>query len=219
MLSIRSIVNSSLLLCILCTLGGDDQDSPPSFPITGSNEDLPLAGIRGSEEVAGDTSGYEWSERTLHCLFANDLSDINWRIIGTEQQFVEDALYWVEESDVDGALYINDSQTRYQPPRTPLLYYGDELALAGGNDPDSRKDMPWTGESHNGQSKLSVIAMSKRATAHRLDIPIPEFLWTALNVPRSLGQSPHLGEGQLSLNEDHTQFIPNMPAGAASVWI
>ena len=28
-------------------------------------------------------------------------------------------------------------------PGIPLLYYGDEVAMAGGNDPDSRRDMPW----------------------------------------------------------------------------
>lgn len=34
---------------------------------------------------------------------------------------------------------------------TPLLYYGDEIALPGGNDPDNRRDFPggWAGEAHN----------------------------------------------------------------------
>ena len=34
---------------------------------------------------------------------------------------------------------------------TPLLYYGDEIALPGGNDPDNRRDFPggWTGDAHN----------------------------------------------------------------------
>lgn len=31
-------------------------------------------------------------------------------------------------------------------PGVPLLYYGDEIALAGGNDPDNRRDMPWSGD-------------------------------------------------------------------------
>lgn len=29
-------------------------------------------------------------------------------------------------------------------PGVPLLYYGDEVGLAGANDPDNRRDMPWT---------------------------------------------------------------------------
>jgi glycosidase len=34
---------------------------------------------------------------------------------------------------------------------TPLLYYGDEIALPGGGDPDNRRDFPggWTGDTHN----------------------------------------------------------------------
>ena len=33
----------------------------------------------------------------------------------------------------------------------PLVYYGDEIAMRGGNDPDNRRDFPggWPGDSHN----------------------------------------------------------------------
>jgi alpha-amylase len=30
-------------------------------------------------------------------------------------------------------------------PGTPILYYGTEIALPGGGDPDNRRPMPWTG--------------------------------------------------------------------------
>jgi glycosidase len=33
----------------------------------------------------------------------------------------------------------------YTLPGLPLLYYGDEIALPGGNDPDNRRDMTWDG--------------------------------------------------------------------------
>ena len=34
---------------------------------------------------------------------------------------------------------------------TPLLYYGDEIALPGGGDPDNRRDFPggWAGDPRN----------------------------------------------------------------------
>jgi glycosidase len=41
----------------------------------------------------------------------------------------------------------------YTMPGIPFLYYGDEIALAGGNDPDNRRDMPWEGE-------LGAVSMS-----------------------------------------------------------
>ena len=31
----------------------------------------------------------------------------------------------------------------YTYPAVPILYYGTELGLEGGNDPDNRRDMPW----------------------------------------------------------------------------
>ena len=40
-------------------------------------------------------------------------------------------------------------------PGIPLLYYGDELGLAGAGDPDSRRDMPWGGA-------LADVAMTLR---------------------------------------------------------
>ncbi len=33
----------------------------------------------------------------------------------------------------------------YTLPGIPFVYYGDEIALPGGNDPDNRRDMVWTG--------------------------------------------------------------------------
>ncbi len=40
-------------------------------------------------------------------------------------------------------------------PGVPLLYYGDELAMAGAGDPDNRRDMLWSGA-------LADVAMSVR---------------------------------------------------------
>ena len=34
---------------------------------------------------------------------------------------------------------------------TPMIYYGDEIGMPGGNDPDNRRDFPggWTGDTHD----------------------------------------------------------------------
>jgi glycosidase len=40
-------------------------------------------------------------------------------------------------------------------PGIPMIYYGDEIGLAGGGDPDNRRMMPWDGASLNaGQRAL-----------------------------------------------------------------
>ncbi len=46
--------------------------------------------------------GCGWSERPLDCLFAPYLPDIDWRERGAEEQFVADAVHWVDAYDVDG---------------------------------------------------------------------------------------------------------------------
>ena len=52
--------------------------------------------------VCGIDAGCGWSERPLECLFAPYLPDINWRSEGARRQFIDDALFWIEEFDVDG---------------------------------------------------------------------------------------------------------------------
>ncbi|MCA9608604.1 MAG: hypothetical protein KC619_23535 [Myxococcales bacterium] len=52
--------------------------------------------------VCGVDAGCGWSERPLDCLFASYLPDINWRIPEAEHQFIDDAVYWVEEFGIDG---------------------------------------------------------------------------------------------------------------------
>ncbi|MCB9549121.1 MAG: hypothetical protein H6706_25240 [Myxococcales bacterium] len=52
--------------------------------------------------VCGLDPGCGWSERPLDCLFAPYLPDINWRVAGAEQQFISDAVWWIETFGVDG---------------------------------------------------------------------------------------------------------------------
>ncbi len=52
--------------------------------------------------VCGIDPGCGWSERPLDCLFASYLPDINWRVPEAEAQFIDDAVFWVDEFGVDG---------------------------------------------------------------------------------------------------------------------
>jgi len=51
---------------------------------------------------------------------------------------------------------------------TPMIYYGDEVALRGGGDPDNRRDFPggWTADSHNAFRKSGRIAEAEAVHAH-----------------------------------------------------
>ena len=48
------------------------------------------------------TPGCGWSEKPLSCLFATYLPDINWTNPDARNRFIDDAVYWIEEFDVDG---------------------------------------------------------------------------------------------------------------------
>jgi neopullulanase len=51
---------------------------------------------------------------------------------------------------------------------TPLVYYGDEVALPGGNDPDNRRDFPggWRGDVHNAFEASSRTAAEADVWKH-----------------------------------------------------
>ena len=53
-------------------------------------------------------------------------------------------------------------------PGVPLIYYGDEVGLAGAGDPDNRRMMPWTGLTQNQtwlRDRLSALIKTRAAHA------------------------------------------------------
>ena len=49
------------------------------------------------------TTDCDWTERRLDCQFTSYMPDVNWKIREASEQFIEDALWWLEEFDFDGA--------------------------------------------------------------------------------------------------------------------
>jgi glycosidase len=48
------------------------------------------------------TPGCDWTARRLTCVFAPYLPDINWTVPEAAEQFIADALWWLDEFDLDG---------------------------------------------------------------------------------------------------------------------
>jgi glycosidase len=50
----------------------------------------------------------------------------------------------------------------------PMIYYGDEIGLAGGGDPDNRRDFPggWAGDAHNAFLESGRTPQEQEIFAH-----------------------------------------------------
>ena len=51
--------------------------------------------------ICGST-GCDWTERRLDCLFMSYMPDVDWRNRNASEQFIADASWWVERFDLDG---------------------------------------------------------------------------------------------------------------------
>ncbi|MCA9526674.1 MAG: glycosyl hydrolase [Myxococcales bacterium] len=103
--------------------------------------------------VCGLDPGCGWSERPLDCLFAPYLPDINWRVAGAEQQFISDAVWWIETFGVDGfrvdaVKHVEEAATRnlaaavregFEPAGTRYFLMG-ETAMGWSDCPDPCND-------------------------------------------------------------------------------
>ncbi len=49
------------------------------------------------------TENCDWTEHRLDCQFTSYMPDVNWKVRDASEQFIEDALWWLEEFDLDGA--------------------------------------------------------------------------------------------------------------------
>ena len=77
------------------------------------------------------TSGCDWTEKRLECLFTPYLPDVNWTVPEVGEQLVADALWWMSEFDLDGlrvdaVKHVEDIAIRNISTRLK-----EELELAG----------------------------------------------------------------------------------------
>lgn len=101
-------------------------------------------------------------------------------------------------------------------PGLPLVYYGDEIGLAGGGDPDNRRVMPWgpLGE-HQAWLKARLGALAKIRAAHPA---LRRGKRTTLAVTHDVYVYEMAAFGDrvvVALNRgDAPNAAPNVPAGA-----
>jgi glycosidase len=105
-------------------------------------------------------------------------------------------------------------------PGLPLIYYGDEIGLAGGGDPDNRRMMPWNDQDLNAhqltlrdrvttlnkiRSTNKAITRGRRVTLHKN----PDS-W----VYTMVGCGPASPNVTVAINRADTSITVPMPEGA-----
>jgi glycosidase len=48
------------------------------------------------------TTGCDWTEKRLECLFQPYLPDVNWTVTDASEQFISDGIFWLDQFDLDG---------------------------------------------------------------------------------------------------------------------
>ncbi|MCB9585520.1 MAG: glycosyl hydrolase [Polyangiaceae bacterium] len=75
------------------------------------------------------TSGCDWTDKRLECLFTDYLPDVNWTVTAASEQFVDDAVWWLEEFDLDGlrvdaVKHVEDAAIRNLATRVRQTFEG-----------------------------------------------------------------------------------------------
>ncbi|MEZ4372859.1 MAG: alpha-amylase family glycosyl hydrolase [Polyangiaceae bacterium] len=75
------------------------------------------------------TSGCDWTDKRLECLFTDYLPDVNWTVTAASEQFVDDAVWWLREFDLDGlrvdaVKHVEDAAIRNLATRVRQTFEG-----------------------------------------------------------------------------------------------
>jgi neopullulanase len=100
---------------------------------------------------------------------------------------------------------------------TPLIYYGDEIGLAGGNDPDNRRDFPggWAGDAHNAFDAAGRTASEQAVWAHVQKLL--RLRAERADLRRASTEQLYVGEQTLVFRRGHTVVALNNDSQPAQV--
>ena len=94
-------------------------------------------------------------------------------------------------------------------PGTPVLYYGTEIALPGGPDPDDRRSMPWTGGDDSVRQLVRSLATMRQAIPSLRRGSFEEITSErGLVVYARRGGGPDVAVVMINGDEDRTVDIP-----------
>lgn len=114
------------------------------------------------------SSDCDWTEHRLDCQFTSYMPDVNWKIRNASEQFIDDALWWLETYDLDGlridaVKHVEDLATRnlvaqvnerFETVGTDYYLKGETAMGWGGHSLEDNQDQYGTINAYMGEDGL-----------------------------------------------------------------
>lgn len=112
-------------------LRGDEYDAVMNYPLASGISDYWLYPQRKKEE-------FEYAINRCFTMYPQQINDVLFNLLDSHD--TNRLMDKVKDLDV----FYQQLAVLYTMPGSPCIYYGTEIAMEGGHDPDCRRCMPWT---------------------------------------------------------------------------
>ncbi len=112
-------------------LSGDEFHSVMNYPLNSSIQDFFLNETFTKKD-------FEHMINRVYTMYPQQVNDVLFNLLDSHDT---DRLYTRLGKNMD--MYIAELAILFTMPGTCCLYYGSEIAMEGGHDPDNRRVMPW----------------------------------------------------------------------------
>lgn len=112
-------------------LNGDEFHAVMNYPLSDIIKDYFLRGIKKTDQFIDEINGQSM-------YYKQQISEVMFNLLDSHDT---ERILWTADEDVQ--LVKSALAFLFLQKGTPCIYYGTELALTGGPDPDCRRCMPW----------------------------------------------------------------------------
>lgn len=126
-------------------LQGDEYDSVMNYPLLSGIHDFFLDKSRKKEE-------FEYMVNRCYTMYMQQSNNVMFNLLDSHD--TERLMNRFHDLDI----FYQQLAVLFTMPGSPCIYYGTEIALEGGHDPDCRRCMPWAAlESEENQSRMEAV--------------------------------------------------------------
>lgn len=124
---------------------GDEYDSVMNYPLTSGIQDFFL-------DQAAEKDEFEYMVNRCYTMYMQQNNNVIFNLLDSHD--TERLMNRCGDLDV----FYQHLAVLFTMPGSPCIYYGTEIALEGGHDPDCRRCMPWDEiDSGENQEKIALL--------------------------------------------------------------